>query len=477
MTLKTVPRIALSLAWLLLLVPAGGIAQTSPANVVTPTPPAREGTVGPEQLRDFALPGTRRPEPQDAAPAPAPPPAPAPEREATEPSRTPSAARPPVGETVPRRLDSVTLPAPSPAAQPVPQGTVAAPPAQAETAPAEQVTVGLGAPIRSASPGFADPLPPSALPATDLPALDATDADPPLPWWPWALAAALAGLALALLWRRRSRAEPLGADFTKLATAQAGPPPVAPAPRPDPVPAAPLNRQAAPPPAAPTPPAALPPAPAPRPAAEDANFPSGLVTTRLRPRPSAPPAAPGPAARPDPAPLPVGAIVSRGLRPRIDLDVAVEEVLISEADALIRFRLAISNLGSTAARDIVVEALALNAGETQAGELAAFYARPAESDRGIAMLERMGITELRHEVTMPRAAIRAYEVQGRQVFVPIIAFNATYRWSSGEARTSAAFLVGHERPGSERLAPLQLHAGSARLSQLGVRMLDEFVAT
>jgi hypothetical protein len=210
--------------------------------------------------------------------------------------------------------------------------------------------------------------------------------------------------------------------------------------------------------------------PPPLPAAPEPPLPSGLVTTRLR---SAPPTqAQAPA--PTPAP-PVGAVVSTGLRPWIDLDVALEEVLLSETEARLRFRLTLLNKGMAAAREIRVEALALNAGDDQAAEIATFYARPDGNDVSVPQLQRLGVTELVHEVRMPRGAIREYEVQGRRLFVPILAFNAAYRWTSGAGRSSAAFLVGHEGAGAERLAPLRLDHATSRLTRLGVRRLDDAV--
>lgn len=168
-------------------------------------------------------------------------------------------------------------------------------------------------------------------------------------------------------------------------------------------------------------------------------------------------------------------MVSTRLRPWVELDLSLSDILFAEEEAVLRFRIAVTNSGTAAARDIVVEALALNAGEQQAQELATFFERAAASDRGLAELARGAATELSHEVRLPRSAIREYEVQGRRVFVPILAFNATYRWGSGLGRTSCAFLLGHERGGSDRLAPLAVPAGTSRLVGIGVRRLEETV--
>lgn len=171
--------------------------------------------------------------------------------------------------------------------------------------------------------------------------------------------------------------------------------------------------------------------------------------------------------------MPSGGVVSTRLRPWIDLDVVVTEIILTPEEAVLRFRLVLLNSGTAVARDIVIEALPLNAGETQESELASFFARPDGSQVGIAELARLGTGELAHEVRMPRGAIREYLSQGRRLFVPILAFNVGYRWGNGNGRTSAAFLIGHDQPGSDRLAPLGMDGGERRLLSLGVRSLGE----
>ena len=71
------------------------------------------------------------------------------------------------------------------------------------------------------------------------------------------------------------------------------------------------------------------------------------------------------------------------------------------------------------------------------------------------------------QVVAPRAAGAAnMKLAGARLFVPLIGFNALYRWGSGEGQTSASFLVGRDDRG-EKLAPLRLdmvrQASSTRL--------------
>ena len=61
-------------------------------------------------------------------------------------------------------------------------------------------------------------------------------------------------------------------------------------------------------------------------------------------------------------------------------------------------------------------------------------------------LQRMSF---RSVVTLPREQLRIFEVEGRSLFVPLVGFNALYRWSSGSGQTSATFIVGRNTEGEK----------------------------
>ncbi|WP_338501475.1 hypothetical protein V6R86_01665 [Sphingomonas kaistensis] len=430
------PHLILAGAVLGLSLPAAAQNNAAPANVVTPAPAPREGTVGPEQLRDFALPGTRQ------APAPStndsPRTAPAPTERAVPAPATANRPAPDTARTTePARAAPVAT---EPDAEaPRPQGTA---PEPAPTSLPSALP-----PITPAPPVAAAPLPPITVsqPGT------ATSAPSQPLWWPWLLAAALGGIALALVLRQRRRpvlAGPAGRAFERAS------------PEPD----------FTPPPRAPTPPAAPPPAPE---APPQAPRPAGLVTTRLRapigaPPPAVPPSPPVPAAK-------SGGIVSTRLRGWIELDLVVREILFTPGEARLRIDILVGNGGTGHARAIALETVTINGGEDQEAALAGFFARPAASTIAIPELGPLGETVLSHELVVPRGAIRAYEAGGKALFVPVIALNAAYRTASGEGRTGAAFLVGRDVPGSEKLAPVLLPDGDGRSLGLGVRRLEEAV--
>lgn len=360
------------------------VAQNTTA--ATPAETPATDAVGPRELQNFSLPGTRT-RPADPAPtAPvvnAPPPrvdnAPAQARTATAaPRRAPTRATTqqsaairtaPVETTTPSQAPDVALTQ----AQPAP---VAFAPAQLPTTSA----------------------PPPIAPATASPSSFSL--------WPWIAAAmALAAGGLFLFWRRHHGREELagGPQFDMF---------VAPDPAPQP------------------------------------------REPQLPPIPRAPPvAAPRPEPTPKPA-APVG-IVSSRLRPSIEIAVHPLRCLVEDDQVTIEFELELFNSGAAPARAVLAEASLFNAGVTQDGQLARFFANPVGAGSGIDAIAPLKRINLTSKVVAPRDAIQEYELGGRRAFVPVIAFNALYDWSGGKAQTSSAYLVGRETRG-DKLGPLHL---------------------
>ena len=219
------------------------------------------------------------------------------------------------------------------------------------------------------------------------------------------------------------------------------------------------------------------------------------VTSSLRagpgtPAPSAPPVAAAPAAAPPaaappvaaapvaaspvapPPPKPVG-IVASSLRPWIDVELTPDRALVDDKGAAIAFNVTLVNSGSAPARDVSIEACLLNAGARQDVELSEFYRKPDKSSDSIPMIAPMARVPLRTAVKIPREMIQEYEVEGRKLFMPMVAVSTRYRWSSGEGQTGASFLVGKGREEQERLAPLRIDQGTRSWHGLGARRYEK----
>ena len=393
---------------------------------------ASTGTVGPDALRNFSL---GRPATEQAAPPVQPDLVPTTRRPLpTNPSNT-SPAR-----TAPRETGSrpVIQPNPAPREAPAPRPADVRPaPTPVERtaiAPASSVTVALPP---------ADPLARRPTPAIegDIPRMSSQPIGnaglspaEPLPddksgsLLPWILALlAIGGGVLAYAFRGRFRASPL--RMPALAT---GP--------------LPLPRE--------LPPRSFPPAPPPPP--------QGTINVR-RPDPFAlEPSTTPPAittARP-------AGIVSTRLRPWLEIEFEPTRAVIDDNQASVMFDIIVTNSGNAPARQVLVEACMVNAGPEQDAELRRFFDAPVGMGDRIAMIPPLGKIALKSAVSLLLDQVRGYEVGGRRLFVPLVAFNALYEWGSSQGQSSAAYILGRSTSTSEgdgerdgRMAPLRLDLG------------------
>jgi hypothetical protein len=160
-------------------------------------------------------------------------------------------------------------------------------------------------------------------------------------------------------------------------------------------------------------------------------------------------------------------------RPWIELEFKPERAAATLTEANVQFELIVRNTGGTPARNIRIEASMFNAGREQDKEIGAFFRRPAleVTKSTLPLLDAQGETSFRSAVTMPREAMRAVNVQGRSLFVPMVAINVFYEW--GEARrgqTSRSYVVGREtEQPAERMAPFRLDLGPRIYRTVGQR--------
>lgn len=393
-----------------------GLLALAPAMAPAQEAPASSapatGTVGPKELQNFTLNGTvTRPADQPVAVQPVP--------KRRQP-RTEAQSAPPASVSAPRGGET-------------PAGAAVAP-RETETVSAERVP----APARSnPTPEPIRQSPPSSSVTVALPHLDsgnaASSAAAPtptaafapapepagtlasehrLPILPWLLAALALGAGGAFLfWRHRNREAFAGGPQVDAFAGQA--PSAAPRPAP-PVPA----------------PVAAPPTP-------------GIVSTRLRPW------------------------VEIGFRPL--------RCVLEDSRVVVDFEIELFNSGSAPARGVLVEATLFNAGPTQDRDIGAFFASPVGAGDRIPAIAPLKRVAIRTKVVAPRENVQAYELAGRQVFVPLIAFNALYSWSGGQGQTSVSYLLGRDTKG-EKMGPFRLDLGprifrgvAGRLLPTGIR--------
>ena len=186
-----------------------------------------------------------------------------------------------------------------------------------------------------------------------------------------------------------------------------------------------------------------------------------------QPQPRAAQPRPAPAPAPAPPAAPVG-VVSTRLRPWVEIEFVPEAAVIDGERATVQFEITIFNSGSAPARELLVEAMLFNAGPDQDEAISAFFARPAGKGERIPVVQPLQRMSFRTAVTVPREQMRIFEAAGRQVFVPLIAFNVLYGWSGGTGQSSVSYVVGRDTAG-EKMAPLRVDQGARTWRGLGAR--------
>ena len=382
------------------------------SNTASDAPPPAAETVGPRELSNFSLNGTVT---REAAPAAQPPATTARQPSArSEPPATASAERPPPARTATRDASPARPPASVFDAVP--------------SRPQARQSAEAAASAASAAPAFSTPI-------TTPPPAEAGSGISPLPWLA-ALLLLAAGAAI-FFGRRRQQGRYAIAGVSELAGHPAEPP--APAPRPVPQPGSPPVARR----------------PEPRPGPAPAAVPPGLVTSSLK----APATPPG--------------VVTSSLRPWIELELEPSQALVNDEHAAIAFDVTLFNSGSAPARDVAVEACMINAGQSQDVQLSEFFTKPGEVGDKIPSVAPMARITLKSAVRLPRSAVREYEVEGRKLFMPMVAISSRYRWSSGEGQSAAGFLVGRAANDSEKLAPLRLDQGTRGWKGLAARRYEK----
>ena len=190
-----------------------------------------------------------------------------------------------------------------------------------------------------------------------------------------------------------------------------------------------------------------------------------LVRAQAAPAPQPLQRAPPP--RP-PTPSGPAGIVSTKLRPWLEIEFTPGRCVVEGDKATIQFDVAVFNSGSAPARDVLVEATMFNAGPEQDEEIGAFFAHPVAKGDRIPAIPPLKRVALKSAVSLTGDQLRQFEVAGKRIFVPLVGFNALYRWSGGEGQTSASYLVGRDNQ-SERMAPLRLDLGPRVFRGLGAR--------
>ena len=196
------------------------------------------------------------------------------------------------------------------------------------------------------------------------------------------------------------------------------------------------------------------------------------VDAFVAPEPApAPRPAPAPPKAKSPPPTPGSAgLVSTRLRPWIDLGFSPVRCILDNEKLVLEFEVELFNSGSAPARRVLVEASLFNAGPTQEEDIGKFFANPVAAGERIPAIAPLKRITVKAQVAIGREQLQAYEAAGRQLIVPLIAFNVLYRWSGAEGQTSVGYLLGRETKG-DKMAPFRIDLGARIFRNLAARLL------
>ncbi len=148
--------------------------------------------------------------------------------------------------------------------------------------------------------------------------------------------------------------------------------------------------------------------------------------------------------------------------------------------ATVDFELAIRNIGSVAANDVRVMVQLLTANPHQNAQLQTVFDRPTDQPiMAPFALDPQDTARINAVGTLAIEKINRLELEGRPMFVPIMAVRAVYNWAGNRGdrgSTANAYILGVGREGQGKMQPLWLDAGprmaeriTYRLHEIGIR--------
>jgi hypothetical protein len=168
------------------------------------------------------------------------------------------------------------------------------------------------------------------------------------------------------------------------------------------------------------------------------------------------------APRPDPVP-----------RPWLEIELTPERTKADPDESVVEFELRIHNKGGSTASNIKLQAKLFCSTPEQDKEIAAFHRKKPGEHKTLSIPDISAGQELRikGQVDIKRDQIKVLRVEGRLLFVPLIAVNAFYGWGTARSgQTSKSFLVGREGPdAADKMAPFRMDLGPRVYRTVGQR--------
>lgn len=159
------------------------------------------------------------------------------------------------------------------------------------------------------------------------------------------------------------------------------------------------------------------------------------------------------------------------LRPAVAIDIQPVRAAIDSLRVTLDYVLHIANTGQAPAFGVSIETWLFGAGSNPEAELNAILSQPPSQPQLPPFdLLPSAQGDLGGQALAPRETLAVITAGERRMFVPMLAVRALYFDRRGQQHiVAAAFLIGAEREGQDRLAPLALDRGTRVYERLATR--------
>lgn len=144
-------------------------------------------------------------------------------------------------------------------------------------------------------------------------------------------------------------------------------------------------------------------------------------------------------------------------RASLDIELKPKRAGTNLLSAAVEYQILVTNSGDAPARLVTIDVRILTAGSEQGAVLQAVFAAPIEKPVTAPFDVAPGETAaLDGMAMMPRDMLNVMTVEGRALFIPVLAINLRYEWGGGTGQTASSFVIGIDRGEGAKMAPFRV---------------------
>ena len=148
-------------------------------------------------------------------------------------------------------------------------------------------------------------------------------------------------------------------------------------------------------------------------------------------------------------------------RASLDIEFRPKRAGTNLLSAAVEYEILVTNSGEAVARKVTADVRILSAGAEQDRIIRALFASPIEKSAIAAFDVPPGETAILGGMAMmPKETLGVMTVEGRVLFVPVLAVNLLYGWEGGSGQTATSYVIGIDRGEGAKLAPFRLDGPS-----------------